>query len=73
MNPKEFQYLASRLVEKDGAVTTITINDAPWNRMSLEFMNELEALVEKLAADKSVRAVVITAAGDDNFSVGMHF
>jgi enoyl-CoA hydratase/carnithine racemase len=62
---------APLLVEQDGAVTTITINDEPWNRMSLEFMNELEVQVEKLAADKSVRAVVITSAGDKHFSVGM--
>ena len=59
-------------VEKDGAVTTISINDAPWNRMSMEFMNELESLVENLAKDRSVRAVVMTGAGDDHFSVGMH-
>jgi enoyl-CoA hydratase len=62
----------SLVVEKDGAVTTISINDAPWNRMSLEFMNELEALVDELAGDKSVRAVVITGEGDEHFSVGMH-
>ena len=59
-------------IQKDGAVTTISINDAPWNRMSLEFMNELEVLVEDLAGDKSVRAVVITGDGDEHFSVGMH-
>ena len=60
------------VVEKDGGVTIISINDAPWNRMSMEFMDELEVLVEKLASDKSVRAVVITGAGDEHFSVGMH-
>ncbi len=60
------------LIEKDDAVTTITINDAPWNRMSLEFMDALEALVEKLAADTSVRAVVIQGDGEDHFSVGMN-
>ena len=60
------------LVKKDGAVTTISINDAPWNRMSMEFMNELEALVDELAGDKSVRAVVITGEGEEHFSVGMH-
>jgi len=59
-------------VDRDGAVLTITIDDAPWNRMSLEFMDELEALVDSLAADRSVRAVVITAEGDENFSVGMN-
>jgi enoyl-CoA hydratase/carnithine racemase len=36
------------LVEQDEAVTTITINDAPWNRMSFEFMDELEALVDQM-------------------------
>ncbi len=59
------------LLERDGAVATIIINDAPMNRMSLEFMDELERRVDELAADKSVRAVVITGAGDANFSVGM--
>jgi len=51
---------------------TISINDAPWNRMSLEFMDELETRVEKIADDPSVRAVVITAEGDEHFSVGMN-
>jgi hypothetical protein len=30
------------LVERDGAVETLVINDAPRNRMSLEFMDALE-------------------------------
>ncbi len=72
MSNSEKATIAPLLVEKDGAVTTITINDAPWNKMSLEFMDELEVLVGKLAGDKSVRAVVITASGDEHFSVGMN-
>ncbi len=60
------------LVTQEGAVTTITINDAPWNRMGMDFMDELEKLVDELGADPSVRAVVITGAGDDHFSVGMN-
>jgi enoyl-CoA hydratase/carnithine racemase len=59
------------LVERRDAVTILSINDAPHNRMSLEFMDELERLVELLANDDSVRAVVITGDGDRNFSVGM--
>ena len=59
------------LVERDGAVETLVINDAPRNRMSLEFMDALEAEVERLAHDSSVRAVVIRGAGEENFSVGM--
>ncbi len=72
MTDKNIEAKSALLVEKNGAVTTISINDAPWNRMSLEFMNELEALVDSLAGDKSIRAVVITGAGDEHFSVGMH-
>ncbi len=59
------------LLAHEGRVATITINDAPMNRMSLEFMDALEEVVDALATDKNVGAVVITGAGDDNFSVGM--
>lgn len=61
----------SLIVERDGGVVTLINNDAPRNRMSLDYMDELEAQVAELAADPSVRAVVFTAAGDEHFSVGM--
>ncbi|MDE0909657.1 MAG: enoyl-CoA hydratase/isomerase family protein [Myxococcota bacterium] len=63
---------APLLVEQEGRVTTITINDAPMNRMSLEFMDTLEEVIEGLSTEKSVGAIVITGAGDANFSVGMN-
>jgi enoyl-CoA hydratase/carnithine racemase len=59
------------ILDRDGNVATIVINDPPRNRMTLEFMDELERRVGELAVDKSVRAIVVTAAGDQNFSVGM--
>jgi len=62
---------APLLVRRDGAVETLVINDAPRNRMRLEFMDALEAEVERIAGDAGVRAVVIRGAGDENFSVGM--
>jgi enoyl-CoA hydratase len=62
---------APLLVDRDGGVATLTINDPPRNRMGLEFMDELERQVDELGQDSSVRAIVITAAGDENFSVGM--
>ena len=62
---------APLLVERDGAVETLVINDAPRNRMGLAFMDALEAEVERLARDSGVRAVVIRGAGEENFSVGM--
>ena len=58
--------------ERRGAVAMITIDDAPYNRMSLAFMDALEPLVATIASDATIRAVVITASGDQNFSVGMN-
>lgn len=59
-------------IERRGAVTVLTNDDAPYNRMSLAFMDELERLVAEISQDDSVRAVVLTGAGDENFSVGMN-
>ena len=60
------------LLERRGAVAIISNNDAPYNRMSLAFMDRLEAVIDELAADNSVRAIVITSEGAENFSVGMN-
>ena len=60
------------LYETKEAVAILTINDAPYNRMSLDFMDQLENTVNKISVDSSIRAVVLTASGLDNFSVGMN-
>ena len=60
------------LFEVNAAVACLTINDAPYNRMSLEFMDELEARVAEIATNKNIRAIVLTSEGLDNFSVGMN-
>ena len=60
------------LYETKEAVAILTINDAPYNRMSLDFMDQLEDMVNKISVDSSIRAVVLTASGLDNFSVGMN-
>jgi len=62
----------SLILEIDDAVAIITINDAPYNRMSLDFMDSLEETVTKIEKDDSIRAVVLSADGLDNFSVGMN-
>ena len=61
----------SFLFKQDGPVATISINKPPMNPMSLEFFDELEALVPKMAEYPSVRAIVFTADEKENFSVGM--
>ncbi|HPX36727.1 MAG TPA: enoyl-CoA hydratase-related protein [Mycobacterium sp.] len=58
--------------ERRDAIAIVTIDDAPYNRMTFAFMDALEALVAEIAADERIRAVVITGAGDENFSVGMN-
>lgn len=58
--------------ERRGAVAILTIDDAPYNRMSFAFMDALESRVAAIAADEQIRAVVLTAAGEENFSVGMN-
>ena len=60
------------IVNQEDAVTILSINDAPYNRMSLDFMDQLEDLVAEIACAGSTRAVVLTAEGDKNFSVGMN-
>ncbi len=37
------------LLERRDAVAIISINDAPYNRMSLEYMDRLEELVGELS------------------------
>ena len=60
------------LVERDGPVAVLSNNDAPRNRMSLDYMDALEAELKVLAKDASVRAIVVTAEGEEHFSVGMN-
>ncbi len=40
--------------------------------MTLAFVDELEGLVKETARADDIRAIVITGAGDQNFSVGMN-
>ncbi len=62
---------APLLIQRDGAVETLLINDAPRNRMGLDFMDALETELARVATDASVRAIVVRGAGTENFSVGM--
>ena len=70
---KRENHISESLVfTRDEAVAIISINDAPYNRMSLDFMDELEILVNEISEDQAIRAVVLTGEGNENFSVGMN-
>lgn len=58
-------------VEYRNRVLILENQDPPINRMTFEYMDELERAVTAASSDSDVRAVVITAAGDAHFSVGM--
>ena len=58
--------------KQDNGVAVISTNDDPLNRMSLEYIAMLEEVIDDIAQDDNIRAFVVTAEGDSNFSVGMN-
>ncbi len=58
--------------KRPDGVAVISINDDPLNRMSLAFIDELEETIEEVATDDEIRALLLTAEGTTNFSVGMN-
>jgi enoyl-CoA hydratase len=58
------------LVEKQGKVAAITINRPPMNTLSRETLSELESILDRFETDDSVRAIIVTGAGDKIFSAG---
>ncbi|SER15220.1 enoyl-CoA hydratase [Solimonas aquatica] len=59
------------LSERRDGVLVLTHQAAPWNRMGFAYMDALEAAVDEAARDPQVRALLLTAEGEANFSVGM--
>lgn len=57
-------------VEKINKVVLLTINRPPLNTLSRETLFEIQSCLEDVEADNSVRALVITGAGDKMFSAG---
>ena len=53
-------------------VATFSINDAPWNLMSIEYIDRLEEQLPDVLADENIRAMIFTGEGLDNFSAGMN-
>lgn len=58
--------------KRDDGVAVVSTNDDPLNRMTLEYVDRFEEVVEDIAADDAIRAFVVTAEGTTNFSVGMN-
>jgi enoyl-CoA hydratase len=56
--------------EQDGGVAVITIDHPPVNALSAPLLEELEAEIERLDADDTVRAIVLRGAGERAFVAG---
>lgn len=67
----DLDQLKNLLLERDGAVATVTVNrPAVLNAMSLETLDELRRVMESLGRDETVRVIVITGAGEKAFIAG---
>jgi enoyl-CoA hydratase len=53
-------------------VATFSVNDAPWNLMSLDYIDRLEEQLPDVLKDDGIRAMVFTGEGLDHFSAGMN-
>ena len=59
------------LVQRDGAVATVVLNRPEQrNAITLDMWQRLPGILRELDADPSVRAVIVTGAGDAAFSAG---
>ncbi len=59
------------LLEKEGGVARVTVNRPDkLNALNHQTLSELESAFDDVAADSSVRAVVVTGAGDKAFVAG---
>ncbi len=53
-------------------VATFSINGAPWNLMSIAYIDRLEEQLPDVLADDGIRAMIFTGEGLDHFSAGMN-
>ncbi len=58
------------IFEIKGAVAYITTNRPPMNPLNLAILREMQDAINKIAADKSLRVLIITGGGDKSFVAG---
>lgn len=57
-------------LEKQGAITILTLDNPPVNAASTKLMNALHARLNEVERDKETRCVILTGAGDRAFCAG---
>jgi len=58
------------ILEKEDKIATITLNRPPMNPLSIELVKEVNAAIDDIKEDPSIRVVIITGAGDRAFAAG---
>jgi len=58
------------IVEREEHIGIVTLNRPPANPINLAVLEELDAVFSEWEKDKTVRAVIITGAGERGFSAG---
>jgi enoyl-CoA hydratase/carnithine racemase len=59
------------LLEKQGYAAVMTLNRPPQNAVSYQMLQEIDWVLDEVAADREARVLVITGSGDRSFSAGM--
>ena len=55
--------------EVENGVATLALNHPPANTLTLDLLLELEAAFDSLAADSTVRAIIVTGSGADDETI----
>jgi enoyl-CoA hydratase/carnithine racemase len=63
----EFQNI---LYSKQGHIATLTLNRPPANALNLAILLDIEKALDEVEADKEVRVLIVTGAGEKGFSAG---
>lgn len=58
------------IVERENNIGIITLNRPPANPINLAVLEELDKALNELEQDKTIRALIITGAGEKGFSAG---
>jgi len=59
--------LTNVLYEKQGHIAKMTLNRPPANSINLAVLLDIEKVLDDVEADKDVRVLIITGAGDKGF------
>src|SRR5688500_16512637 len=60
------------ILQREGRVATVTLNrPADQNRLTVDVLQTLQRIVDGLAGDDEIQALVVTGAGSEFFSMGI--